>query len=129
MQGKPFVNRAGQLLDAMFAAIDHGRTHETNPLYAPMSWCGVHLRTASRHLRDLRCSALVERHVELVNPDVLVLMGNVSCLAMLKKKDTRPRQLVRCWPPRAADVPSGVSAWRQGEAWHDLLMLQAKLRA
>ncbi len=76
----------------------------------------------------------VARHVELVEPEVLVLMGNISCQALLGRKGiTRLRgtwaealglpALPMFHPAYLLRTPSA-----KREAWHDLLMLQDRLR-
>ena len=76
----------------------------------------------------------VERHVRLAEPELLVLVGNISCQALLGRKGiTRLRGQ---WTT-ALDLPAlpmfhPAYLLRQPhhkrEAWNDLLMLQAKLR-
>ena len=77
----------------------------------------------------------VKRHVELVKPEVLVLMGNISCTAVLGQKGIT--RLRGNWTS-AMNVPvlpmfhpayllRNPAAKR--EAWQDLLALQRKLRA
>ena len=77
----------------------------------------------------------VQRHVELVNPDVLVLMGNISCLALLGRKGiTRMRGNWMQALDRPA-LPMFHPAYQlrnpaaKREAWADLLSLQARLRS
>ena len=76
----------------------------------------------------------VTRHVELIDPQVIVLMGNVSCLAMLGRKGiTRLRGNwtdVLGKPALPMFHPAYLlrNPHAKREAWHDLLMLQARLR-
>lgn len=72
--------------------------------------------------------------MELANPDVLVLMGNIACLALLGRKGiTRLRGTWTTALGRPA-LPMFHPAYllrnphAKREAWHDLLMLQARLR-
>ena len=76
----------------------------------------------------------VQRHVELVDPDILVLMGNISCLALLGRKGiTRMRGTWTTVLDRPA-LPMFHPAYllrnpaAKREAWADLLALQARLR-
>ena len=75
----------------------------------------------------------VERHIELVAPDVIVLMGNSSCLAMLGRKGiTRMRgnwDTVMGRPVLPMFHPAYLlrSPHAKREAWADLLALKAKL--
>lgn len=86
LEGRPFVGRAGQLLDRMFAAIGLSRGAEdpASALYISnvMPW----RPPANRDPEPAEIAMMrpfVERHVELVNPDILVLMGNTPCDAVL----------------------------------------------
>ena len=76
----------------------------------------------------------VQRHVELVDPEVLVLMGNTSCQAMLGRRGiTRLRGNWAQSMNRPA-LPMFHPAYllrnphAKREAWADLLALRAKLR-
>lgn len=79
-QGLPFVGRAGQLLDRMLKAINLDRTgcYITNII----PWRPPGNRTPTPLEIEL-CRPFIERHVELVAPKVVVLMGNVSTKALL----------------------------------------------
>lgn len=133
--GKPFVGAAGQLLDAMLGAIDHGRDHAQNPVYITniLPWRPPNNRDPSPDEIAMMVP-FVERHVALANPDVLVLMGNISCLAMLSQKGItklRGAWVEACGKP-ALPMFHPAYLLRQPaakrEAWHDLLMLQNRLR-
>ena len=134
-QGKPFVGRAGQLLDQMLAAIDHGRDHADRAVYITnvMPWRPPNNREPTPEEIAMMLP-FVRRHIELVNPDVLVLVGNVSCLAMLGEKGiTKLRGTWREVAGRPA-LPMFHPAYllrspeKKRDAWHDLLMLQSKVR-
>lgn len=137
LAGKPFVGRAGQLLDKMFAAIDLSRsaTEADKAIYITnvLPWRPPQNREPSPEEIAMMLPFL-KKHVELVQPDLLVLMGNVSCQAVLGRKGiTRMRGN---W-----DIAFGVPAMpmfhpayllrnpaAKREAWHDLLMVQARIR-
>ncbi len=135
-QGKPFVGRAGQMLDQMLAAIDHGRAHEVNPVYITnvMPWRPPQNRDPSPDEIAMMLP-FVQRHIEIVKPKVLVLVGNVSCLTLLGEKGiTRLRgnwREVAGIPALPMFHPAYLlrSPDKKREAWHDLLMLQAKVRS
>ncbi len=84
IQGKPFVGRAGQLLDKMLAAIGLDRTRDvyiTNILpYRPPQ------NRDPKPDEVAMMMPFVKRHVELAAPDVLICMGNHSCHAVLGKR-------------------------------------------
>ena len=134
--GKPFVGRAGQLLDQMLAAIAHGRDHETNSVYITnvMPWRPPGNREPSPDEIAMMLP-FVKRHIELVKPSVLVLVGNVSCSALLGEKGiTKLRgnwREVLGLPALPMFHPAYLlrSPDKKREAWHDLLMLQKKVRS
>ena len=80
-QGLPFVGRSGQLLDKMLAAIGLERTkvYITNVL----PWRPPGNRTPTSAETDI-CLPFVERHIELVAPDLLVFVGGSSAKTMLR---------------------------------------------
>ena len=75
----------------------------------------------------------VQRHVDLVNPDIVVLMGNISCQAGLGKRGIT--RLRGSWteaygkPALPMFHPAYLLRNPQAkrEAWADLLTLQARL--
>ena len=137
IQGKPFVGRAGQLLDRMLEAITKGRA-------APEAKDAVYITNIlpwrPPQNRDPEAQEIammmpfVARHVELVNPDVLVLMGNISCQAVLGRKGIT--RLRGTWTEALGKpvLPMFHPAYllrnqaAKREAWQDLLALQARLR-
>ena len=137
IQGKPFVGRAGQLLDKMFAAIGLARDQADSAASVYITNILPWRPPQNRDPKPEEIAMMmpfVKRHVELVGPEVLVLMGNISCQAMLGRKGiTRLRgnwtsalghpALPMFHPAYLLRNPAA-----KREAWHDLLMLQAKLR-
>jgi uracil-DNA glycosylase family 4 len=74
--GKPFVGRAGQLLDKMLASIglDRGRNcYITNVI----NWRPPENRDPSPEEAAI-CLPFLRRHIELANPGVIVLLGAVA---------------------------------------------------
>ncbi|WP_421701678.1 uracil-DNA glycosylase [Aliiroseovarius sp.] len=136
-EGKPFVGRAGQLLDRMFDAIGMGRgaTLSKDALYITdvLPWRPPQNRDPNPD-EVAMLMPFVQRHVELVAPDVLVLMGNHACQAVLGKRGiTRLRgqweeALGRPVMPMFHPAYLLRNPHAKREAWADLLELQAKLR-
>ncbi|WP_092081502.1 uracil-DNA glycosylase [Poseidonocella sedimentorum] len=132
-RGLPFVGREGQLLDRMFAAIGMGRT-EGAPLYITnvIPWRPPQSRDPKPEEIAMMLP-FMQRHVELVAPDVVVLMGNISCQAGLGRRGIARlrggwttaygRDALPMFPP--AYLLSNPHAKR--DAWQDLLALQARL--
>src|SRR6056297_4124463 len=136
LQGKPFVGRAGQLLDRMFAAIglSRGDTDPATALYITniIPWRPPRNRDPQpAEIAMMR--PFMERHVALAAPDLVVLMGNISCEAGLGQRGVT--KLRGRWT-EAYGVPAlpmvhpayllrNPAAKR--EAWADLLALRARL--
>jgi uracil-DNA glycosylase len=80
LQGKPFVGRAGQLLDLMLAAIGLGeaQVYITNTVY----WRPPGNRTPTPEEVEA-CASFLRRQIALVNPDVLVLLGGAAAKNIL----------------------------------------------
>ncbi len=74
--GKPFVGRAGQLLDKMLASIDLDRASNcyiTNVI----NWRPPGNRDPSPEEAAI-CLPFLRRHIELANPGIIVLLGAVA---------------------------------------------------
>jgi len=136
-QGKPFVGRAGKLLDVMFAHIGLSRdsVDAEKALYITnvLPWRPPQNRDPKPEEVAMMLPFL-ERHVALADPDLLVLMGNHSCQALLGRRGIT--RLRGNWAEALGKpaLPMFHPAYllrnphAKREAWHDLLMLQAKLR-
>jgi len=131
-EGRPFVGRAGQLLDRMLAAIDLSRessVYITNVL----PWRPPQNRDPKPE-EIAMMQPFLHRHIALANPDVLVIMGNHACQALLGKRGiTRLRgdwaqaqgkpALPMFHPAYLLRAPGA-----KRETWADLLSLKARLR-
>lgn len=134
-EGKPFVGAAGQLLDAMLAAIDHGRDHPERPVYITnvLPWRPPQNRDPKPDEVAMMLPFL-KRHVELAQPELLVLMGNHACHALTGRKGIT--KLRGTWTDALGlpVLPMLHPAYllrnpiAKREAWADLLNLQARLR-
>lgn len=135
--GLPFIGRSGQLLDRMLAAIGLSRQAEdpaaavyiTNTL--PWRPPGNREPSADEVAAML---PFLHRHIELVAPEVLLLVGSSAVRTMLQTSDgiTRRRgkwteiarlPVIATWHP-AALLRDPI---RKREAWADLLMLKERL--
>jgi DNA polymerase len=74
--GKPFVGRAGQLLDKMLASIGLDRTKNVY-ITNVMNWRPPDNRDPSPEEAAI-CLPFLRRHVELVNPKLILLLGAVA---------------------------------------------------
>jgi DNA polymerase len=136
-QGKPFVGRAGQLLDRMLAAIGLGRASDDPATAAYITnmlpWRPPQNRDPTPEELSMM-GPFVRRHIELADPDILVLMGNHACQGLIGRKGiTRLRGDWAEVMGRPA-IPMFHPAYllrkphEKAKAWDDLLALQAKLR-
>jgi DNA polymerase len=84
LEGKPFVGRAGQLLDKMLAAIQlsEQNAHITNIVY----WRPPGNRTPTPQEAQV-CRPFLERQVELVAPELVVLLGGAAAKHLLEVAD------------------------------------------
>ncbi|WP_349369914.1 uracil-DNA glycosylase [Salinarimonas sp.] len=82
--GKPFVGRAGQLLDRMLAAIDLARTDVYIANVIP--WRPPGNRTPTTQ-EVAACLPFTRRQIALADPDILVCMGAPATQTLLGVKD------------------------------------------
>jgi uracil-DNA glycosylase len=135
--GRPFVGRAGQLLDRMLAAIqlDRQGVHITNVVY----WRPPGNRTPTT-AEIASCLPFVLRHIALVHPKILVLAGGTAAGALLPGGQGITRLRGRWFdleiPGLAEPVPTLPmfhpsfllrTPERKREAWRDLQALRARL--
>jgi uracil-DNA glycosylase len=80
LSGKPFVGRAGQLLDRMLDAIGLAEEHVyiTNTVY----WRPPGNRTPTPEEVEA-CAPFLARQIELLSPQVLVLLGGAAAKTIL----------------------------------------------
>lgn len=103
--GKPFVGPAGQLLDRILAsiALDEAAVHITNIVY----WRPPGNRTPTPQEAQV-CRPFLERQVELVKPEIIVLLGGAAAKHIL-------------------DVPDGIMRLRGH--WRDVTIGSHRARA
>ena len=83
--GKPFKGEAGKLLDKMLGFIDLDRDRNfyiSNILY----WRPPGNRTPN--LREIAiCLPSVKKHIHIIKPKILILLGGVACKTLLNTKE------------------------------------------
>src|SRR5690625_1089568 len=138
-QGKPFVGRAGQLLDRMLAAIGLSRTapapEEAVYISNILPWRPPGNRTPTP-AETLQFLPFMERHIELARPDIIMTFGNTPARALLNST-TGIKRLRGQW---ARHGPSGLPVMPclhpayllrtpadKKLAWADLLALRRAL--
>jgi uracil-DNA glycosylase family 4 len=135
LQGKPFVGRAGQLLDRMLAAIGLGEAevYITNTVY----WRPPGNRTPTPEEVEA-CAPFLARQIELLSPRALVLLGGAAAKTILGTTEgiMRLRGKWLTYASPIGEVPAlamlhpayllrNPAAKRY--AWRDLLMLKAAI--
>lgn len=138
IEGRPFVGRAGRLLDRMFAEIGLARDAKApaGALYITnvLPWRPPGNRTPTPEEIAMMRPFLM-RHIALASPEILVVMGNTACQALLGQKGIM--RLRGHWAEAAghpampmlhpAALLRNPSAKRA--AWSDLLAIAARLGA
>ena len=135
-EGRPFVGRAGQMLDLMFAAIGLSRASpdSAQALYITnvMPWRPPQNRDPEpEEIAMMR--PFVERHIVLVNPDLIVCMGNTPCLTLLgtsgilRLRGRWARALGKPVLPMTHPAYLLRNPAAKREAWADLLALKGRL--
>lgn len=135
LRGIPFCGESGALLDEMFRSIDLNRMQDiyiTNTIF----WRPPANRVPSEEEINL-CRPFVEKHISLINPHVLILVGATAIRSVLQ--DSSPISFVRGkfrkYQNRYLRYPINVTAiyhpsylLRQGIkkklAWLDLLEIK-----
>ncbi len=84
IEGLPFVGRSGKLLDRMIAAIGLDRTKVYIANVIP--WRPPGNRTPTPQETQI-CLPFIQRQIELVDPDVLVTLGNPSTQTLLGTRE------------------------------------------
>jgi uracil-DNA glycosylase family 4 len=135
--GRPFVGRAGQLLDRMLAAIglDRSGVLITNVIY----WRPPGNRTPTA-AEIAACLPFVFRLIALVQPKVLVLSGGTAAGALLAQSQGITRLRGRWFDLAVPGLDQPIPTLpmfhpsfllrtpeRKREAWRDLLSLRARL--
>ena len=136
-EGRPFVGPAGQLLDRMLKAISIERSDVYLTNILPWRPPGNRTPTDSE---IAACVPFIERHIELVAPKILILIGGVSAKTLLRTTQgimrTRGKWLeykregeLTVIPARAILHPAYLlrSPAQKRETWMDLLEIQQRI--
>lgn len=133
LEGKPFVGRAGRLLDKMLAAagLGEGDVHITNIVY----WRPPGNRTPTPQ-EALVCRPFLERQIALVDPEMIVALGGAAAKHLLAVEDgimrlrgkwreleiggKKRRVLATLHPAYLLRTPA-----QKRLAWRDILMVTA----
>ena len=84
IQGKPFVGRSGKLLDKMLEAIELNR--EKVYIANIIPWRPPSNRRPTDEEIEI-CLPFIKKHIELIKPKVLMLLGSTATFALLKNTE------------------------------------------
>ena len=106
-QGIPFVGPSGKLLDAMLGAIglDRDGVYITNMLF----WRPPGNRTPTA-AEIATCLPFTERHISLVAPDYLILVGGSSAKSLLGRSEGVLKLRGRWFHYQTPDMPRPIPA-------------------
>ncbi len=117
IEGLPFVGRSGKLLDRMIAAIGLDRSSAYIANVIP--WRPPGNRTPTPQETQI-CLPFIQRQIELVDPDVLVTLGNPSTQALLATREGIMRSRGK-W----MDYHTGTRAIRALATFHPAYLLRS----
>ena len=135
LQGKPFVGRAGKLLDRMLASIglSENDVYITNTVY----WRPPGNRTPTPQEIE-SCAPFLARQIELLKPDIIVLLGGAAAKSILDTGEgiMRLRGKWLTYHSGGRDIPTIATLHpayllrTPGDkrlAWRDMLMVKQAL--
>jgi uracil-DNA glycosylase len=117
LEGLPFVGRSGKLLDRMIAAI--GLDRNSAYIANVIPWRPPGNRTPTPQ-ETQTCLPFIQRQIELVNPDVLVTLGNPSTQTLLGTREGIMKTRGR-W----VDYDTGIRAIRALATFHPAYLLRS----
>jgi DNA polymerase len=132
--GRPFVGRAGQLLDELLTEVGLARS---SLAVLNVLKCRPPGNRAPRRVEAERCTAWLDRQVELLDPAVVVTLGGTALTWALGRgrrlvdvrgqvHDWRARRLVATYHPSAA-IRFGPAGWPRQALRDDLRLAAASL--
>jgi DNA polymerase len=109
-QGRAFVGVSGQLLDKMMAPV--GLDRKTNIYISNILFWRPPGNRSPTDAEIAACLPFCERHIALVKPKILVLLGGVAAKSLLRTKDgiTRMRGRWLQYVPPAYTTQDGSTA-------------------
>ncbi len=148
-QGEVFVGEAGHLLDKMLAAISCSRQPKDSEISAYLSnvinWRPPGNRTPTPQEIEISLP-FIERHIQLAEPKVIFLLGNVAAQNLLGRQDgiSKLRGQWMEWEPKTIKKVDGFSpipvlasyhpafllknSMQKRKSWQDLLSLKERLK-
>jgi DNA polymerase len=134
-RGEPFVGRAGQLLDAMLAAL--GLSRETVYI-ANVLKCRPPGNRDPRPEESASCAPFLDRQIALLAPKLILAVGRIAAQRLLDSDDPVGRMRNRVHRYGPAGVPLVVTYHpayllrrpsEKGKVWRDLLLARRQVEA
>lgn len=135
--GRPFIGRAGQLLEKMISAV--GFTRDQVYITNVLPWRPPGNRTPKVD-EVATCLPFLMRHIEIVQPKLLLLLGGPSAKALLGKEESVTRMRGIWWEYHSPGLPAPLPALvtyhpayllrtplAKRESWRDLRLLKKKI--
>ena len=136
LEGKPFVGRAGKLLDKMLQSINLNRkkVYISNVVnYRPPANRRPTQEEIERYLQYLKC------HIEIMNPEILILLGSTALNAIIGNTIVISKARGKWYQKEIGTVKPWIIAsfhpaflMRQPEqkklSWIDLKMVRGKIK-
>ena len=130
--GRPFVGRAGQLLDDMLAMIDLKRE---KVFIGNMVKCRPPQNRDPLNIEQEACIGYLRNHVALLKPKIIVCLGRIAAMKLIKEDFKITREHGQ-WTEKAGVWmmamyhPSALlrDPRKRPESFEDLKSLQAKIR-
>ena len=137
-QGRPFVGRAGQLLDKMLSSIDLSRT--TNCFIANVVKCRPPNNRDPRPEETAACAHFLERQILLLKPKFILAAGRVAAQTLFKTTEAIGKMRGKfseltvgtsVFPVMTTYHPAALlrSEDLKRPAWEDLKLLKSKIDA
>jgi len=136
-QGKPFVGMSGQLLGKMFEAI--GLVRDQLYISNIIPWRPPGNRQPTTTETSL-CLPFIQRHIEIINPDILVMVGGVSAKTLLQRNEGIMKIRGQWLDYQTENMKKPIKAFpiyhpayllrspgQKRKSWHDLLKIKAFL--
>jgi DNA polymerase len=117
IEGLPFVGRSGKLLDRMIGAI--GLDRSTAYIANVIPWRPPGNRTPTPQETQI-CLPFIQRQIELVNPEILVTLGNPSTQTLLNAREGIMRSRGK-W----VDYDTGTRVIRALPTFHPAYLLRS----
>ena len=130
-QGRPFVGRAGQLLDKFLAAVEleRDKVYITN-----MVKCRPPGNRDPRPEEMASCGAYLERQISLIGPEIIVCLGRVAAGALISPDFRVTKQHGQFFQKKDYEItgtfhPAALlrNPAQKPDAFEDFLALKARL--